>query len=337
MKNLDNTKLTLLIFSRNDFDKIKPLITEINQEVDYIILIDSSDESLHQELINWSKEVYDNKITVFYVVPLGYPDMLRPYAFSKCPTDWILLIDTDERLSQSLKMNIREIVNSDEADVYGLWRHPVINEAKGITSIRTIQIRLFNKHYVEERGIIHELPIISGRFKMLGNDCYIIHLTPTKDITEYEYSKITIFNRYSFGSISKNMKKILAIFHFGIKLKDDKELTNFDYFFYFLIKEIYSSLHTKDFKRFITSTGPALKQVNMIESFKKAPDNADNFTISKIIRKIGIVKFLELDKAETIEKLNILYTDKIKGSDLLILLLKSRYKSMTEQEIKTIL
>jgi hypothetical protein len=315
-------EITLLIFNRNDNDNLINLVKDLYDYVQHIVLVDSSDEDKRQEIIEFSKRM--GKIKYLYVAPLGYPDLLRKWAYRKSPSDWILLIDTDERINEEFKKDIGKIVVSNEADVYGIWRYPISDPESKKKKIRTLQIRLFNKNFVEETGIVHELPIIKGRFKVLDEKYYMIHLHREMG-REDEYRRLEIFDRYSYCTLPERFKKIIKILHLGAKMDCDKEITNLDYFLFFFFKEIYSSIITRDFRRFIFSFKNSLTKLERIKRMRTEEDGDENFEISRIIRKNGIIEFLNLDDDNTIEEINKNYTD-LKGSELLIRLLKERYR-----------
>ena len=63
-----------------------------------------------------------------------------------------------------------------------------------------------------------------------------------------------------------------------------------------------------------------------LKEWKSAPDNEEVFEISKILHKIGLIRFLELDKEKTIIYLNKKYRNKKQGVELLMNLLKEKYE-----------
>ncbi len=97
------TGLSLLIFSRDDTEFAKDLIYDLKEFVSEIVIIDSSLDYEHQNLKSWVEELTGVSIRVYFVPPLGYPDMMRPYGISKCSNDWILLMDVDERAGPEFK------------------------------------------------------------------------------------------------------------------------------------------------------------------------------------------------------------------------------------------
>jgi len=317
-------ELTLLIFNRNDNINLFDLINQLYDYFDYILIVDSSDKEKFNELIEFSAK--KDKIKVLYVLPLGYPDLLRKYAYKKSPTDWIFLIDTDERINDLFKKDIKKIIEKNDADVYGIWRYPLIKNEK--SKVRTLQIRLFNRNFIDDTGLIHELPFIKGRFKILDDKYFILHML--KFGINSEYKKLEVLDRYSYCTVPKKMKYILNFFHF--KIDCEKEINSFEYFLFFYLKEVYSSFITKDIKRLFTSLKFSIDRTKKIIYLKNEPDGNEFFEISKLIRKIGIIKFLGLEDDSKILEINEKYKD-YKGADLLIMLLKEKYRNIKSSNI----
>lgn len=228
-------------------------------------------------------------------------------------------------MNDELKKGLRKIVESNDADVYGVYRYP-LDERGERKNVRTLQIRLFNRKFIEETGIIHQLPIVKGRYTILDNKYYIMHMH--KQIgRENEYSKLEIFNRYSWCTVPPKFRRIARLIHPMENIDCDREITNSDYLLLFFLGEAYSSLITRDLRRLILSPVTSIEKMNRIMEYRNAPDSEENFQISKIIRETGMIKFLELEDEYTINYINSQCGD-LKGADLLIKLLKERYRNM---------
>ena len=111
-------KLNLISFSRNDVNDVKSLINEMKDIVDEVVVVDSSDEKRHNQLLKFSKE--NKKVRIYYVVPLGYVEPLRMYALKKCRSNWVLLLDADERLNKPFKKNLRKIIKNAKCNAYSV-------------------------------------------------------------------------------------------------------------------------------------------------------------------------------------------------------------------------
>ena len=220
--------IALLIFSRNDTGGVKDIIFELYDTMTEIIVVDSSDEEEYAEFLQWTRKY--SKIKLYYVSPLGYPDMLRPYAFTKCKSDWVLLLDADERPSDSLKRDLHEIIESDSSDVYAIQRFPGTKQGEKIANTRNKQVRLFNKNFIDEKGIMHQLPTSKGRFLILPDKYYILHLIDDKVNRFPEYLKIDRFMRYSYNDLSIKAKKLFNLLGLIRKINFEDELSTFSYF-----------------------------------------------------------------------------------------------------------
>ena len=63
-----------------------------------------------------------------------------------------------------------------------------------------------------------------------------------------------------------------------------------------------------------------------VKEWKSESDSEEVFEISKILHKIGVIKFLGLEKDSTIIYLNKKYKSGKQGEELLMKLLKDRYE-----------
>lgn len=323
--------ITLLIFSRNDTDKVRALISDLRQIVSEIVIFDSSNCDEHREFESWIKTVGSSKIKLYYIVPLGYPDMLRPYALSKCSNEWVLLLDADEKISTSLKEDLKEILDTDQSDVFGIFRYPAKSDGTKIGSSRSEQVRIFKKGYLDEKGLIHQLPRSKGRYVLLPEKYYILHLINEKANRNSEYNKLDRFSRYSYGNLPKRIRWAIGLLNLGQVKRLDKELSLKDYFVFYFSKEVYSGIVTRNLLRVLKAPTFAFRKAREFIEFKSSENSLVDFEISKIINRIGIVDFLNLDKEDVVEEINKTYLHgELLGSDLLIFLLRKRYSELMQ-------
>lgn len=317
-------ELTLLIFSRNDLSLVRELINELQPFVSEIVVIDSSNRADHIEFRNWTN--VKGKVRIFYVPPLGYPDLLRPYSFTKCKNDWILLMDADERLNNEAKRNLSNIIGSDKAEVYGFYRFSGLKGGEKIDGARSVQIRLFNKNYLDEKGLMHKLPTSLGRYRVLPEKYHIIHLIYDKVNRSPEYNKIDQFSRISYGNLPRKIRPLFKLASIIRPFNPDDELTGGAYFFLFFAEEIYSGLVTKNLRRIFRSVKYSLSKLERFREFKLNDRNKLMFNISRRVNDEGMVRFLRFDSPETVEKLEDLHKKwMIDGSDFLIRLMVKQY------------
>ena len=279
--------LSFLIFSKDDAEKAMELIDDVYSIADEIVLVDSSGEKQRDMILNRIKWHRLSKLRVFYAVALGYPDPLRMYALSKCRNDWILLIDTDERLSDGLKRDIRSIMRDAGCSAFDVKRY----EGKGAY---TWQTRLFKRKKVEFRGMVHEHAIVDGKRRRLTDaDYYMEHRT----------------------ELMKHGRMYAPRDYIDMRMFSAHPLLDY-------LPDIYL---------FLTSfSTDFLRSMEMLRRRRKKwiarTDYKEIREISRVINKIGIIKFLRLDKEEVIDYLNRKYGDKRQGTELLIDLLKNKHE-----------
>ena len=165
-------KLSVLIFSRNDIKEALELIEDVYGIADDIVLVDSSDNNLHKRLLSSRAKLGLRKLRIFYTIPIGYPDPLRMYALKKCRYEWVLLLDTDERLSGRGKEDVKELISNTDASAFAIKRYEEFS-GKAPGAFFTWQQRLFRKTDVRFRGIVHERPEVNGIVEKAPDDFYI--------------------------------------------------------------------------------------------------------------------------------------------------------------------
>lgn len=98
----------------------------------------------------------------------------RNLGFKKASNKWILYIDADERITESLKNEILKIISSvSEISHYAIPRANYFlgKRVKFGGSYPDYVRRLFNKDFFKGfKGILHEEPIISGKIGYLKSD-----------------------------------------------------------------------------------------------------------------------------------------------------------------------
>lgn len=322
--------LTLLIFSRNDTDKARELVLDMMDYVAETVIIDSSEENEHVAFKKWVETIDSAKIKIYYTVPLGYPDMLRPYALTKCGNEWVFMLDADERAPQFLKDNFDTIIDSNLAEVYAILRYTGNKDGQKLSNLRSAQVRLFKKDFLNEKGIIHKLPTSARRYMVLPEKYYILHLIEEKTDRSSEYDKMDIFSRLTYSDLPKKYKNFVKYFvHLGRNIPDNVEISKFDYMLFYLSKEVYSALVTRNFRRLVNSIKFSLRKTKRLAELKTMPKSELFFEISREINRTGLVKFLNFDDPTVVDKVNIQYKNgKLKGGDLLCYLVENRYQEL---------
>lgn len=341
-------KVSLLLFSRNDIDKALDLIGEMQSSVDEVVLFDSSDRKIHDELVRKTKGY--SGLRVFYIIPLSYLEPTIMYAFKKCRYRYVLLLGTDERMSSELEVDLHKILEQKPAAAFAIRRYEDVSSGKRNPYVNW-QIRLFDKEKTEFRGLIHEEPTINGKLVRLDDeDYYIDHVKEIRGNAAKEYMQMEKFLRMSYESYneilldylykftmpeSKERRSRFGRFSLGAlrvyeKLggkKPGQELSNFDYCFFYTLRAATTAVKEHSVSGFLGALPEGMRLTRIVKEWKGEQDGDEIFEISKILHKMGLIRFLQLDKESTIERLNKKYRfGKEKGISLLFKLLKERYE-----------
>lgn len=280
--------LSLLIFAINEAEEVVSLASEMYRTVDEIVVVDSSDARRFRLLEKRKAQEKLDKIKLFHAPALGYAEPYRTYGISKCSNDWILLLDTDERLSTHLRLNIRKIIGNANFNVMQIKRYEHVTKSGSKSNFFTWQVRLFRKDSVEFKGLTHETPLMKDPIEKLESENeYISHLDELRHIRHY--NKMDLF--------SQSSPAILIIRDLAVGLLNGE--MSLDY----LTETINSQLDLGG-QRTDETRG-----------------------IAQIIQDKGLIKYLRLDKEATIRRLDKKYAGKKQGIDLLIKLLKDRYNN----------
>ncbi len=290
-----------------------------------------------------------DKVRVFDAVALGFQEPLRMYGLSKCRHEWVLHMDVDERLTRELKEAIPGMINGAGCSAFAIRRYEEVRgDDRG--KFFTWQIRLYKKSRVLYKGILHESPVVRGKvIRVAEDEYYIKHEIELMDHM-YGYGKIhmidqrlsyRLYNQKIEEYITKQFtvgehakKSILGRVLLGILVgyeklsfrKQEQEISNFDYWMFSLIRGFGYIFFQKDIYRIPRAFKAAWIESTNLKAWKKAENGDIDFEISKEINRIGITKFLRLEKESTIRRLLKEYSSKPQGIDLLIRLLRERYK-----------
>jgi hypothetical protein len=282
-------KLSALIFSKDDIEKAVDLIEGIYSIADEIVIIDSSNKRQKTMLLNVKNRLKLRKVRIFHAVALGYPDPLRMYALSKCRNAWVLLIDTDERLSRGLKHDIRKIILNPGCVAFDIKRYEGVNGGAF-----TWQTRLFRRTEVEFRGLLHEHAIVNGSVQRLTSaDYYMEHrnelMKHNKMYEQRDYTDMRMFDAHPVLAYLPDIYLFLTSF-------------------------------STDFLRSAEMLRKKRKE------WTARSDHEEIREIGHVINKVGIIRFLGLEDDKVIEYLNRKYGNKQQGVQLLIRLLKNKYE-----------
>jgi glycosyltransferase involved in cell wall biosynthesis len=197
-------QLSALILTYNEEDNIRECLESVNW-IERVVVIDSYSEDKTRLICEEFNNVdfYQNYFKDF--------SSQRNYGLAKIESEWVFIIDADERVTESLKNEIQNLSDVDDIDGFNIMRknyflgkwvkccgwHPDYN------------LRLFRNKYRYE-GVVHEKFNVEGKVKKLNNG--FIHYT-YKSTKEYakkiiQYADLGAEKEYNSG------KKVSIIYIF---------------------------------------------------------------------------------------------------------------------------
>ncbi|MDE1824981.1 MAG: glycosyltransferase [Candidatus Micrarchaeota archaeon] len=337
--------LTTLIFSKDDIPQTLGLIKSVYKISDEIVLIDSSSTKNRKTLQKYIKKL--DKVRYFYTIALGYPDPMRMYALKKCRFNWVLLIDTDERLSASLHGEIRALIEKAGCDAYAIKRYEGFDGTH--RGNFTWQTRLFKKDRVSFTGMLHEQAAVNGRLlRLVKGDYYLEHHASMLHTASSVYEELYKFDRLTYGTYNKKMleylskmvvpeapieKTLAGKLFFNTLLayeilcgkEHEHELTRFDYNNLYLIRNIIYGIKQEGIAGIPKAFKITSKELAEFYGHMSDKDSKQTLAISTQLNKLGLIKYLGLEKESTIVRLNSKYKNSRQGIPLLVRLLKQKH------------
>lgn len=157
--------ISAIINTLNEEHNIEACLASIAW-VDEIIVVDMHSDDKTAELAKkHGAKVYSHK-------RVGYVEPARNYAISKATSDWMLVVDADERITKALAKELRSRADADEADVYYIAEKNIVFGAwvKGSLLWPDYHARFFRKGMIEWTDRVHYLPTPKGRVVSLPDE-----------------------------------------------------------------------------------------------------------------------------------------------------------------------
>ncbi len=159
--------ITVIIHSYDEEKNIYDCINYAKLLTNKIILIDMESEDKTVEIAK------DLNVLVYNFPKSDYVEPAREFGIKKSKTNWVLILDADERITKELADEIKSVIRNSQLSHYKIPRKNIFS---GIKWLRhggwwpDYQIRLINKRYfVRWPKRIHSTPQINGDFGYLKN------------------------------------------------------------------------------------------------------------------------------------------------------------------------
>lgn len=193
--------ISTVIVTLNETEKLVRCLESIINFSDEIVIIDlGSTDGLENKLKKY-------KVSVFQHKKVPYVELVRNFAISKASGEWILILDPDEQVSESLKDELIKIAREDNFTAVNIPRKNIFFNQwiKHTNFWPDRQTRFFKKGYVEWTTTIHSYPKVKGELLNLPalEALAIIHLGYDNHVQfikrQIRYSSVEAENRYRNG------------------------------------------------------------------------------------------------------------------------------------------
>lgn len=202
MDNTSKIPLSVLIIAKNEEKKIVDCITSCSFAGDILVIDDESDDSTAELAKQNGARVIRKKMDK------GFGEQVQ-FAIDNPKYSWCFVIDADERCSDELGCEIRQLVAKNELNAYWIRRRNFFGdrEMKYGAMRPDYVLRIFPKEKTTCTGEVHQT--INSDYPHQKLQHYIIHLTYQ---TWEQYSRK--MNQYSTLAADKNISQGKKIFFF---------------------------------------------------------------------------------------------------------------------------
>ncbi|MFW5985603.1 MAG: glycosyltransferase family 2 protein [Halanaerobiaceae bacterium] len=170
------TDIGALVLTYNEEDNIRECLDSL-EGVKRVVLVDSGSEDKTAEIAReLGADVYHRELDDF--------SRQRNFGLDKLDTDWVLVVDADERVTSELWQEIRETLASPGCDAYRIPRRNYFlgKWIKHCGWYPDYTLRLFRNRELRFRGKVHEKIVFQGKTGTLENP--LLHYT-YESIGEY--------------------------------------------------------------------------------------------------------------------------------------------------------
>jgi len=177
------TRISVVINTLNEEKNLPSAVKSIKNFADEIVVVDSGSKDKTLEI---AKKL--GAKTFKFEEPINYVEPARNFAISKATSEWIFLLDADERAHDTLLKRLKKVVSSSEADFVRIPRKNIVF-GKWIKHSRwwpDYNIRFFKKGYVSWSEIIHSVPQTQGGgIDLLAKEKYALVHHHYKNVDSY--------------------------------------------------------------------------------------------------------------------------------------------------------
>ena len=193
------TKLSVVINAQNVEADLPRCLASVKNLADEIVVIDQNSTDRTAEIAKKAGA------KIFTHDSVKYVELARNFAISKASGEWVLVLDPDEEISESLAKIIKETIKNNEVDYCRIPRKNIIfsHWIEHAHWWPDYNIRLFRKGAVSWNEVIHAVPFTQGK----GTD-----FAPKEDsaIIHHHYNSLEQYiermNRYTSIQADRKVK-----------------------------------------------------------------------------------------------------------------------------------
>jgi (heptosyl)LPS beta-1,4-glucosyltransferase len=222
-------KLSVTIITFNEEKNLSRAIASVKSIADEIVVCDTES---NDDTVKIAKSL---GARIFTHKNMGYVEPVRNFSISKTVGDWVLILDADEEIPNTLAKKIKDIIKKPQADYYRIPRKNIVF-GKWLKYSRwwpDYNIRLFRKGTVSWNEVIHTVPMTQGvGGEIDGKEEFAMIHYHYDSIEQYvermnrytsQQAKMKLAENYKFNwkdLLSKPVGEFLSRYFFGEGYKD---------------------------------------------------------------------------------------------------------------------
>lgn len=204
-------QITAVITTYNEERNIKDCINAALLLTENIILVDTGSSDL---TVDFARKTYP-KIKIIQKGRISYVEQVRELSIRECNTDWVFLMDADERISKELVEEIKREISSNNEHTHFLVKRKNIFAGKKWLKYGgwypDKQLRLIKKSaFISWPSRIHSQPELQGEVGELRSDL-IHHFHPS---LENMLEKTAVYENIEAEMLYKAKKDVKTITFF---------------------------------------------------------------------------------------------------------------------------
>lgn len=156
---IDMNKISAVINTYNEEKRLARALSSLKGFASEIVVVDMMSTDKTCEIAKeFGAKVFKHK-------KLSFVEPARNFAISKAKNEWIILLDPDEELPESLKLFLKKETKEPQADFYRIPRKNIIfgKWMKHTGWWPDFNIRFFKKNTVSWNDVIHGVPMTTGK------------------------------------------------------------------------------------------------------------------------------------------------------------------------------